>query len=107
MFKNYIADSWIEGASTIENINPSDISDVIGAYAQADRAQAVQALEAARQAQPLWAAKGLEERHGALMRIGDELIARSGELGRLLSREEGKPLREGVGEIHRAGQFFQ
>ena len=103
MFKNYIADEWVEGATTIDNINPSDVSDVIGSFAQADRAQAEQALEAARRAQPKWSAKGLEERHKVLVGIGDELIARSEELGELLSREEGKPLREGIGEIHPAG----
>jgi acyl-CoA reductase-like NAD-dependent aldehyde dehydrogenase len=38
--------------------------------------------------------------------IGEELMARSAELGRELSREEGKPLAEGVGEVYRSGQFF-
>jgi acyl-CoA reductase-like NAD-dependent aldehyde dehydrogenase len=38
--------------------------------------------------------------------IGRELMARSKELGALLSREEGKPLAEGIGEVFRAGQFF-
>ena len=41
-----------------------------------------------------------------LMNIGNELMERSAELGTLLSREEGKPLAEGKGEIYRAGQFF-
>ena len=40
------------------------------------------------------------------MAIGTELMARADEIGRLLSREEGKPLAEGRGEVHRAGQFF-
>jgi len=40
------------------------------------------------------------------MNIGNELMARSEELGTLLSREEGKPLAEGKGEVYRAGQFF-
>ena len=40
------------------------------------------------------------------MNIGNELMERRIELGTLLSREEGKPLAEGVGEIYRAGQFF-
>ncbi|MDH3663669.1 MAG: aldehyde dehydrogenase family protein, partial [Alphaproteobacteria bacterium] len=34
------------------------------------------------------------------------LMTRSAELGELLSREEGKPLAEGKGEVYRAGQFF-
>jgi aldehyde dehydrogenase (NAD+) len=104
---NYIAGAWTESAASIANVNPSDLADVIGHYAQADRAQAEKALAAAKEAQPLWAATGLEERHKALMAIGNELLARSEELGTLLSREEGKPLKEGIGEVYRAGQFFQ
>ena len=42
-----------------------------------------------------------------MIKIGDELIAKSKELGELLSREEGKPLAEGIGEVARAGQQFQ
>lgn len=38
--------------------------------------------------------------------IGRELMDRSQKIGRLVSREEGKPLAEGVGEVYRAGQFF-
>jgi acyl-CoA reductase-like NAD-dependent aldehyde dehydrogenase len=38
--------------------------------------------------------------------IGRELMARSNELDELLSREEGKTLPEGVGEVYRGGQFF-
>ena len=107
VFQNHIAGEWLSGVDSIANINPSDLNDTIGYYAQADRNQAEHALQAARQAQPQWAAQGLEVRHQALMAIGNELMARSKELGALLSREEGKPLQEGIGEIYRAGQFFQ
>jgi aldehyde dehydrogenase (NAD+) len=107
MQQNYISGEWVSGANAIDNINPSDLSDTIGQYAQADREQAEQALITANKAQPLWAAQGLEQRHQALMNIGSELIARAEELGTLLSREEGKPLKEGIGEIYRSGQFFQ
>lgn len=60
----------------------------------------------AAEAQKTWAARGLEERAGVLDAIGRELMDRSREIGRLVSREEGKPLAEGVGEVYRAGQFF-
>ena len=39
--------------------------------------------------------------------IGDEILARCRELGELLSREEGKTLPEGIGEVARAGQIFK
>jgi aldehyde dehydrogenase (NAD+) len=105
-FGNFIGGRWQAGASEIENRNPSDLSDLIGSYAQADRAQAEAAIAAAREAAETWAASGLETRYKVLMAIGEELIARSAELGELLSREEGKPRAEGVAEIARSGQFF-
>lgn len=104
--KNFIAGEWIDGASAIENINPSDLTDIIGRYAQADSAQLDRALTAARDAQVTWAKTGLEHRYSVLMSIGQELIARSEELGTLLAREEGKPIAEGKGEVYRSGQFF-
>lgn len=103
---NYIAGEWLAGADTIENRNPSDLSEVIGLYAQADEAQLNKALDAAQQAQKKWAKVGLEQKQSILQAIGEEMMARSAELGELLSREEGKPLAEGKGEVYRAGQFF-
>lgn len=102
---NFINGEWT-GGDTIENRNPSDLSDLVGLFAQADNAQADSALAAAQNAQPLWAAQGLEKRQAVLAQIGDELMKRADEIGELLSREEGKPRAEGVGETFRAGQFF-
>lgn len=102
----YIAGAWQPGAAEIENRNPSDLSDLIGMYAQADAAHLDAAIDAARAAQPVWQAAGIQKRHDVLMAIGTELMARADELGQLLSREEGKPLAEGRGEVYRAGQFF-
>ena len=104
--QNYIAGEWMTGASEIENRNPSDLSDVIGMYAQANTAQLDMALDAAHAAKAQWAKVGLEQRQTILNNIGVEMMARSAELGELLAREEGKPLAEGKGEIFRAGQFF-
>lgn len=106
-FSNYIGGSWTPVENATANINPSDTSDVIGHYATANLEDVAQAIEAARSAFGAWSQSGLEQRKAALDKIGDELIARKDELGELLSREEGKPLAEGVGEVARAGQFFQ
>ena len=103
---NHIAGEWLAGESEIENRNPSDLSEVIGLYAQAGGDQLEAALDSARSAQAEWAGAGIERRYSALMAIGEELKARAAELGELLSREEGKPLAEGKGEVYRAGQFF-
>ena len=104
--RNLIAGDWVSGEAEVENRNPSDSSDLIGLFAQASADQLDAALERARHAQKEWAAVGLEHKQAVLMAIGTELMARSDELGRLLSREEGKPLAEGKGEVYRAGQFF-
>ncbi len=106
MNHNFIAGEWAAGASEIDNINPSDLSDTIGQYAQADTAQLQRALDAALDAQHEWAKIGLEARYDILMNIGNELIARCDELGTLLAREEGKTQPEGRGEVYRSGQFF-
>ncbi len=103
---NYMAGEWRPGVDTVDNRNPSDLSDSLGTFAQADAAQTHEAIAAARGAQPEWARTGLEVRYNALLAIGSELMTRAEELGRELSREEGKPLAEGKGEVYRAGQFF-
>ena len=103
---NYIAGEWLAGASEVANINPSDLSDTVGMYAQADSTQLQRALEAANSAQKEWAKTGLEKRYTVLMNIGNELIARCEELGTLLAREEGKTQPEAKGEVYRSGQFF-
>ena len=103
---NLIAGEWAAGAAEVENRNPSDVTDLIGVFTQASQAQLQDTLEQARQAQAEWAAYGMERKQAVLMAIGTEMMARAEELGTLLSREEGKPLAEGKGEVYRAGQFF-
>jgi aldehyde dehydrogenase (NAD+) len=48
----------------------------------------------------------VQELHDILKRVGDTILSRKEELGRLLAREEGKTLAEGIGESARAGQIF-
>ena len=92
-FHNYINGEWLAGVETRPNINPSDTSDVIGDYAQADGAQTEVAIAAATAAFPAWAAATPQLRFDVLDAVGSELLARKDEIGRLLSREEGKTLR--------------
>jgi acyl-CoA reductase-like NAD-dependent aldehyde dehydrogenase len=107
LHKNFIAGEWLAGSEVNHNINPSDTDDVVGDYARADAAQALQAIDAAFDARLPWQRKTAEERSDALDRIGTEILARRDELGRLLAREEGKTLAEGIGEATRAGRVFK
>ena len=107
IFENYINGEWVSAAKTVANVNPSDTSDIIGEYAQADAAQAESAMAAAATAFPGWSHSGIQQRFDSLDFIGTELLARKEELGDLLAREEGKTLPEGIGEVARAGQIFK
>ena len=105
-FKNLIAGEWVDGASVSININPSDTNDVVGHFARASKEQAEQAIAAAKAAFPAWSRTTPQERYEILKKASDEILARKDELGKLLSREEGKTLPEGIGEATRAGQIF-
>ena len=104
--QRFIGGSWNNGHTNVENINPSDIGDVIGHYVQAHRAQFDTALNAARSAQKKWTSTAHEARQTILMSIGNELRECRVKLKTLLSGERGKPLAEGVGKEFHAGQFF-
>jgi aldehyde dehydrogenase (NAD+) len=107
MKQNWIGGTWVDGASASRNVNPSDLSDVIGEYAQADAEQTRRAIAAARDAFPKWALSTPQQRFDALDAVGTEILARKAELGDLLAREEGKTLPEAIGEVGRAGQIFK
>jgi aldehyde dehydrogenase (NAD+) len=105
--RNFIAGDWLDGASAADNINPSDISDIIGEYAHASVAQTEQAIDAAHQASSAWGNSSIQHRSDILDNIGSEILRRKEEIGELVSREEGKTLPEGIGEATRAGQVFK
>ncbi|MCM2340672.1 aldehyde dehydrogenase family protein [Rhodoferax sp.] len=104
---NLINGQWVAGARYAPNINPSNLADVIGDYAQADAAQLDAAVQAAQAAFPAWSSGNIQARADALDRIGTEILARREELGTLLAREEGKTKPEGIGEATRAGNIFK
>ncbi len=107
MFKNLINGEWLDGPGASRNVNPSDTRDLIGEYAQADAAQTRGAIAAAQAAFPAWSLSTPQQRFDILDAVGSEILARRGELGDLLAREEGKTLPEAVGEVARAGNIFK
>jgi aldehyde dehydrogenase (NAD+) len=105
LHRNLIAGEWVGGQAR-PNINPSDLSDTVGDYASATRADAEAAIAAAKAAFPKWSRTGPLEREAVLKKTADEILSRKDEIGRLLAREEGKTLAEGIGETIRAAQIF-
>jgi alpha-ketoglutaric semialdehyde dehydrogenase len=106
-YDNYIDGQWVHGATVSANINPSNLDDVVGEFAQADEAQANAAIAAARKAFAQWSLSTPQQRFDLLDQVGTAILARKAELGRLLAREEGKTLPEAIGEVGRAGQIFK
>ncbi|MCE8511929.1 aldehyde dehydrogenase family protein [Ruegeria pomeroyi] len=106
-YRNFIGGDWVACGTGRANVNPSDVTDIIGHAAQAGEGELDAAIAAAHAAAPIWAASTPQQRFDALDFTGAELLARKEELGRLLSREEGKTLAEGIGEVARAGQIFK
>ena len=106
-YRNLIDGEWVDSPDVNRDLNPSNLDDVVGEYARADAAQARAAIAAARAALPGWTRGSIQERADILDRAGTEILQKKEELGRLLSREEGKTLAEGIGEAGRAGYIFK
>jgi aldehyde dehydrogenase (NAD+) len=106
-FPNLIDGQKIDSVDRAFDVNPSNTSDIVGEFARATAPVAAQAVASARAAFAKWSRSTPQERFDILDRAGTEILARKEELGRLLSREQGKPLVDGIGEAGRAGAIFK
>lgn len=105
--RHFIGGERISGTALHDSENPSDTRDIVARYPQAASAEVDAAVTAAHRAFPAWAAASPEFRADYLDKIGDLLLQRREQIGRLLSREEGKTAAEGIGEVTRAGRIFK
>ncbi len=106
-FPNLIDGRPVESADRLADINPSNLSDIVGEFARGTADDVSVAVAAAKGAFAKWSRTTPQERFDILDRAGTEILARKEELGRLLSREQGKPLADGIGEAGRAGAIFK
>ena len=104
---HYIAGEWLSASADLESINPSNTDEIVARFPRGDGATIDQAVNAASDALPAWAAGSPEMRADLLHKIGEMLFARAAELGELLAREEGKTRAEGMGETLRAARIFR
>ena len=95
------------GTHTGESINPSNLDDVVARYPKAGAAEVNDAVQAARAAFPGWSQASPEVRSDVLDKASNIIMSRAKELGTLLSREEGKTLPEGTGEVMRAARILK
>jgi aldehyde dehydrogenase (NAD+) len=103
-YRNYVAGEWVASASpnAVPNVNPANAEDVLGHAPLSTEAEVRQAVEAARDAFPSWRDTPAPRRGAVLFRAMALLDQEKEEVARLLTREEGKTLKEALGEIQRA-----
>ncbi|WP_157252646.1 aldehyde dehydrogenase family protein [Nonomuraea typhae] len=101
---NHIGGEWRapESGQTRPNINPGDLSDHIGDFAESGGADVELAVEAAAAALPAWKALGPVKRAEHL-RAAERLIEeRAEDFAQAITREQGKLLKEARGEVSRS-----
>ena len=102
-----IGDTWIEaGVDALAVTNPAT-GLVIGRVPSLGREETSRAIEAARRAQPGWAAATAGERAAVLRRLFDLMIQHSNDLALIITAEQGKPIAESRGEIAYAASFVE
>jgi acyl-CoA reductase-like NAD-dependent aldehyde dehydrogenase len=106
-YPNLIDGRRVDSTERVPDINPSNTADVVGEFARADAAALKDAIASARRAFTKWSRSTPQERFDVLDKAGTEILARKDELGRMLAREQGKPLADGIGEAARAGMIFK
>jgi acyl-CoA reductase-like NAD-dependent aldehyde dehydrogenase len=97
-FKLLINGALVDGASTIDVINPAN-GRAFTTCPRADKAQLDEAVAAARNAFPAWSATPIEERAVKLEQLAAALEERAFEFASLLTAEQGKPLEQAMGEV--------
>ncbi len=105
--RNYIG-RWCDA----EDGRRFDVSDpatdaVFASVPDSGAADARAALETAHAAFPAWRAVPAKQRAQILKRWNDLIVAQQEDLGRLISREQGKPLAEGRGEVAYASSYVE
>ncbi|MGB5949676.1 MAG: aldehyde dehydrogenase family protein [Parvibaculum sp.] len=105
-FKLLIGGKLVAGDQTMDVINPAT-EEVLAKCPRASKAQLDQAVAAAKAAFPAWSATPIAERKKALNAIADIIEKNAGELARLLTQEQGKPIGDATGEVYGTAAFFR
>jgi acyl-CoA reductase-like NAD-dependent aldehyde dehydrogenase len=102
--RNFIGGEWRPAASgrRFEQRNPADLREVTGTFADSGTADVDAAIEAARAAFPAWRALSPLARKGYLQIALGAMIERRDEIAAVITRENGKALREAKGEVDSA-----
>ena len=102
--KNFIGGEWRPAASgrRFEQRNPAFLHEVTGTFADSAAADVDAAIAAAQRAFPAWRALSPLKRKAYLDHALRAMIARRDEIAAVITRENGKALREARGEVDSA-----
>ncbi|MDI6525680.1 NAD-dependent succinate-semialdehyde dehydrogenase [Pseudomonas otitidis] len=103
---HYIDGCWLEDGPRYPVRNPAD-GTLIAEVAKAGVVETDQAIAAAQRALPAWRGLTAKARSQPLRRWAELMLAHQRELAELLSREQGKPLAEAIGEVVYAASFLE
>ena len=103
---HYIDGCWLEDGPRYPVRNPAD-GTLIAEVAKAGVVETDQAIAAAQRALPAWRGLTAKARSQPLRRWAELMLAHQRELAQLLSREQGKPLAEAMGEVVYAASFLE
>lgn len=104
----FVAGKWCDAdhQQTSEILNPATL-EIIGTVPNMGKAEAERAIEAAKEAGPLWKNKTAKDRSIILKKWFDLIISNADDLAFILTSEQGKPLAEAKGEILYAASFIE
>lgn len=104
--EGFIGGAWIKTDKVFEVDNPST-GAVIAKVADCGEAETLRAIEAAHKAFPAWSAKSAKERGAILRKWFDLIIQHKDDLGIIMTAEQGKPLKEAIGEVVYGAAFVE
>ncbi|WP_350579567.1 NAD-dependent succinate-semialdehyde dehydrogenase [Pseudomonas sp. HY2-MNA-CIBAN-0224] len=103
---NFIDGQWSSGGPTYPVLNPAT-GDLVANVQKAGAEETELAIDAANRALPAWRKLTAKERSQRLKRWGELMLSNQKGLATLLSREQGKPLAEAMGEVVYAASFLE
>ncbi|KFC00319.1 succinate-semialdehyde dehydrogenase [Trabulsiella guamensis ATCC 49490] len=97
---------WKNLDTTFDVVNPAT-GETLAKVAKAGKKETEEAIAAASKAFPGWRAKTAKERSEILNKWYQLIIENRSWLGRLMTAEQGKPIKEAEGEVDYAASFIQ
>ncbi|HRO80013.1 MAG TPA: NAD-dependent succinate-semialdehyde dehydrogenase [Alicycliphilus denitrificans] len=104
---NFIAGAWTGTPAARLAVTDPATGAAITDVPDSGAAEARAALDAAHAAFPAWRKVPAKQRAAIIKRWHDLVMAHQDDLGKLISREQGKPLAEGKGEVAYAASYIE